>query len=326
MINDLNLGFSSPVFLAPMAGITDKPMRRLVVAQGGGNIVSEMVAINALQRKNPKSFRIADVRDEDYPVVVQLVGGDPAMFAEAARFVLELGASSLDINMGCPVKKIVNNHSGSDLMRNILDAARVIDAVVKATPLKVSVKFRKGWDSNHVNAVEFAKMCEEQGASYLTVHGRTRSDFYSGEADWDIIAAVKSAVRIPVIGNGDVTSPQAAKKMLAHTGVDGVMIGRAALGAPWIIAQTHEYLLNGVEPLPVPIFMIKHTLLTHIKELIAYYGEKLALSVSRKYVCWYCKNLHDARKFRENYVRINNFPDAFQAINDYFDSCEQIKE
>lgn len=310
--------------MAPMAGITDKPMRHLVAGLGGGNIVSEMVAVNALQRRNPKTYKIADVRDEPYPVVVQLVGGDVALFVEAAKLIAELGAYSIDINMGCPVKKIVNNKSGSALMKDMLQAGRIIEAVAGATPLKVSAKFRKGWDNNSVNAVEFAKICENSGAQYVTIHGRTRSEFYSGTADWDIIAEVKAAVKIPVIGNGDVTSAYKAKEMLDYTKADGVMIGRGALGAPWLISQAHDYLNSGKKPKEMPVPQIKEILLTHIKELIAYYGEKLALSISRKYVCWYCKNLHDARKFRENYVKIDNFADAFQAISDYFDNCEQV--
>lgn len=316
------LDFKSRVFLAPMAGITDLPMRRLVSSCGEGVMVSEMVAINALSRRNPKTYRIADVRNEPYPVVVQLVGSDPALFADAAKLVSELGAHSLDINMGCPVRKIVNNKSGSYLMQDMPLAAEIIKNVVKATPLKVSVKFRKGWDHNAVNAVDFAKMCEDCGAAYITVHGRTRSDFYSGTADWDIIAEVKNAVRIPVIGNGDVTSPQKAAEMLDYTGVDGVMIGRAALGNPWIIGRTHQYLENrsvGFAPVPVPV--VKQALLTHIKELEAYYGARLALGLSRKYVCWYCKNFRDARKFRENYVRINEMEAAVAEIHRYFDSC-----
>lgn len=322
MIEDL--GFKSKVFLAPMAGITDRPMRRLVSSFGGGNMVSEMVAVNALQRKNPKSYRIADVREENYPVVVQLVGGDEVLFADAVRLVEELGAASIDINMGCPVKKIVNNHSGSYLMKDMTLAAKIIKEAVRATSLKVSVKFRKGWDLNSVNAVDFAKMCEDCGAAYLTVHGRTRSEFYSGTADWDIIAAVKDAVKIPVVGNGDVTSPQKAAEMLAYTKADAVMIGRAALGCPWIISQTHDYLENTVEPTLLPAAAVKRALLTHIKELIAYYGEKLALSISRKYVCWYCKNCRDARRFRENYLKISDFGDAFAEIDRYFDSQESL--
>lgn len=317
------LNFDSSVFLAPMAGITDKPMRSLVKSFGGGQMVSEMVAINAIQRKNPKSYRIADVHGEPYPVVVQLVGGDEKLFVEAARLIAELGACSLDINMGCPVKKIVNNNSGSYLMKDTEQASKIIKAVVKATSLNVSVKFRKGWDNNSVNAVDFAKMCEDSGASYITVHGRTRSDFYSGAADWDIIAEVKDAVKIPVVGNGDITSAADAQRMIEHTKVDGVMIGRAALGAPWLISQIHNYLETGEEPRPVPISVVKNALLTHIKELTAYYGEKLALSVSRKYVCWYCKNCRDARKFRENYVRIDNFADAYKEIDRYFDSLHE---
>ena len=226
--------------------------------------------------------------------------------------------------MGCPVKKIVNNNSGSALLKDLPLAGKIIESVVRATPLKVSVKFRKGWDNNHVNAVDTARMCEQSGAAYITIHGRTRSDFYSGIADWDCIAEVKNTVKIPVIGNGDVTSPQKAKEMVDYTGVDGVMVGRAALGAPWLINACHCYLENGSLPPEPDVLQTKQILLTHIKELASYYGEKLALPLSRKYVCWYCKNLRDARRFRENYVKIDNFADAFSAIDDYFNNCAKI--
>lgn len=317
------LGFDSNVFLAPMAGITDLPMRKVVSSFGQGNMVSEMVAINALQRKNPKSYRIADVSHEPYPVVVQLVGSDENLFVEAAKLVEELGAFSIDINMGCPVKKIVGNNSGSHLMKDLGQASKIIESLVKSTKLMVSAKFRKGWDNNSVNAVAFAKMCEDSGAAYVTIHGRTRSEFYSGEADWDIIAEVKNAVKIPVVGNGDITSPQKAKEMIDYTKVDGVMIGRASLGNPWLIAQAHDYLNNRVEPQKISIQTTKEILLTHIKELVDYYGEKMALQISRKYVCWYCKNLYDARKFRENFVKINNFQAAIDEVNRYFNSCSE---
>ena len=314
------LDFDSQVFLAPMAGITDRPFRALTASLGGGNIVSEMVAINALERKNPKTCRIADVRDEPYPVVVQLVGGDPVLFADAAKLAADLGAYSLDINMGCPVKKIVNNRSGSALMKDMPTASKIIETVVNATPLKVSVKFRKGWDHEHVNAVEFAKMCEQSGAAYVTVHGRTRSDFYAGKADWDIIAEVKDAVKIPVIANGDVVDCQSADEILRYTKADGLMIGRAALGAPWIIGQVDNYLKTGKLPEKMSVAGIKQILLKHIDGLCEYYGEKTALQLSRKYVCWYCKGLHDAKRFRETYTKINDFDVAFKAIEDYFNS------
>ncbi len=314
--------FTSPVFLAPMAGITDLPMRKLVRSYGPGNMVSEMVAINGLSRKNPKSYKIADVRAEAYPVIVQMVGGEPGLFAQSASFIAELGAASLDINMGCPVKKIVANNSGSYLMTDIDRASEIIKAVVKAVELPVSVKFRKGWDHAHVNVVEFAQMCEECGASWVTVHGRTRSDFYSGKADWEIIAAVKEAVKIPVIGNGDVNTPEAAKKMMEETKVDAVMVGRAALGAPWLISQIHDYLTTGKNPKPIAAGDVKQALLTHIKGLNEYYGEKLALPLSRKYVCWYSKSLREAKRFRERYVRINNWTDALREIEDFFSYAE----
>ena len=314
----LNDKFKSKVFLAPMAGITDLPMRKIVSGFGAGVMYSEMVAINALQRKNPKSYRIADVRNEPYPVVVQLVGGDEALIPDAVKLIEELGAYSIDINMGCPVKKITGNDSGSYLMRDVKKASNIIKQAVKSTNLTVSVKFRKGWDNDNVNAVEFAKMCEDSGAGFITVHGRTRSQGYSGKADWDIIAAVKQAVKIPVIGNGDITSPEKAKEMLEYTKTDGVMIGRAALGSPWLISQIHEYLEKGTLPGETSLETIKETLLNHIKELSDYYGERLGLPISRKHVCWYCKSLHNAKRFRENYMKINNFSDAFNEIEQYF--------
>lgn len=309
------------VFLAPMAGITDKPMRRMVHAKSGGDValISEMVAINALSRKNAKTYRIADVRDEPYPVIVQLVGADEVLFADAAQLAAELGAAGIDINMGCPVRKIITGGAGSALMKNPEQAAKIIKSVKNAVKLSVSVKFRKGWDNNSVNATDFAKMCEASGAEFITVHGRTRAQGYSGTADWNIIKEVKSAVKIPVVGNGDVTSPQSAAEMIKQTGCDGVMIGRAALGAPWLTGEIAKYLKTGSLPQKQPAQEVKNTLLEHISLLTEYYGEKLALALSRKYVCWYSKNFHDAKRFRENYMKINDYQAAVAEINAYFD-------
>ncbi len=315
-------GFDSQVFLAPMAGVTDRPFREILAACGKGNMYAEMAAINALQRKNPKSWQIADVRSENYPVVVQLVGNDAELFAEAAKLVADLGARSLDINMGCPVKKIVNNEAGSALMKDLPRAAKIIETVAKATPLSVSVKFRKGWDNEHVNAVEFAKMCEESGASYITVHGRTRSQGYSGEADWNIIKVVKENVKIPVIGNGDIDSPQKAKQRMEESGVDGVMIGRAVLGNPWLLAQTDEYLRhNKLSSVPT-VSEIKQILLKHLHLLVEYYGEKGGLAISRKHIGWYVKSLYEAKKFREQYTKLNELSVALKLVDDYFSRLE----
>ncbi len=317
------LNFNSNVFLAPMAGITDAPMRKIVHQKCADkvNIVSEMVAINALSRKNAKTYKIADVRDEKYPVIVQLVGSDPDLFADAAKLVAELGASSIDINMGCPVKKIISSGSGSALMKEIKTAEKIIKETVKAVNLKVSVKFRKGWDQNSANAVEFAKMCQDSGASFITVHGRTRAQGYSGIADWETIAEVKNAVSIPVIGNGDICSVETAKQMIQQTGVDAVMVGRAALGNPWLLGQIFDYLEKGIEPTKVDNAEILNTVLKHFELLKAYYDEKLAVALSRKYVCWYSKNFYDAKKFRENYMRINDYDIAVKEIEKYFSSA-----
>lgn len=321
MTNIIDL--KSNVFLAPMAGITDFPFRKLVASKGTANLYSEMVAVNAINRRNPKTYRIADVRNEPYPVIVQLVGNSPALFAEAAKLVAELGAYSLDINMGCPVKKIVGNNAGSALMKNLTLASRIIESTVKATPLKVSVKFRKGWDNSSANAVEFAKMCEDSGASYVTVHGRTRAQGYSGTADWDVIRQVKEAVKIPVIGNGDITSPTDAQQMINQTNVDGVMIGRAALGNPWLLGQIHNFLTTGKVPQKISASELKEALLQQLNDMVDFYGKEMAVAISRKYVCWYSKNLRDAKKFRETYTKIYDYDAAIHSIEDYFTAREE---
>lgn len=317
------IGLRSHVFLAPMAGITDYPFRKLVHSKGEANLYSEMVAVNAINRKNPKTYRIADVRQEPYPVIVQLVGNDAGLFSEAAKLAADLGAYSLDINMGCPVRKIVGNESGSALMKDLSRAAKIIEATVDATPLKVSVKFRKGWDNSSINAVEFAKMCENSGASYITVHGRTRAQGYSGQADWDIIKQVKQAVKIPVIGNGDITSVYLAQKMIDETGVDGVMIGRGALGNPWLLGQTNDYLKCKKEPSKISVQEIRQALLQQLFDMVDFYGKEMAVAISRKYVCWYSKNLRDAKKFRETYTRIYDLDKAIETIENYFSQREQ---
>lgn len=315
------------VFMAPMAGITDQPMRQIVYEKCGHKVifVSEMVAVNALSRKNPKTYQIADVRKEPYPVIVQLEGSDPELFADAAALAVELGAAGIDINMGCPVRKVINGGAGSALMKDPQKAARVIRATVDAVRLPVSVKFRKGWDNNSINAVEFAKMCEDNGAAHIAVHGRTRAQGYSGEADWDIIADVKKAVKIPVIGNGDITSPQKAQEMLNRTGVDAVMIGRAILGAPWLPAKISDYLSAGNIDTEPSISEIKDTVLRHVFLLKQYYGEKLAVSLSRKYACWYSKNLCDAKRFREHYMTIDSYDEATLALQNYFEKAQWEK-
>ena len=277
-------GSASKVFMAPMAGITDQAFRTVVYECGGKNLISEMVAVNAIQYKNPKSYAIADVGNEPYPVTVQLVGNDPALFGDAAKLVADLGAAAIDINMGCPVKKIVNNRSGSALMTDLPRAAAIIEATVKATTLPVSVKFRKGWDNNHINAVEFAMMCEQSGATKIAVHGRT----------------------------------QKAEQMLKQTGVDGVMIGRALLGNPWLLGNVDAYLTSGRPSFVPSVADIKNMLKRHLQLLIQYYGEKGGIAISRKHVSWYVKGLYEAKSFREQYTKLNTLAEIEDLTENYF--------
>ncbi len=300
-----------------MAGITDKPTRNLIASFGSGIMFSEMVAINAISFKNQKSLAIADVRDEPYDVIVQLMGNNPQLFADVIPAIEDLGAKSIDINMGCPAKKIVNNNSGSCLMKDIKNAQQIIQKAKKATNLDLSIKFRLGWDDNSKNYLEFGKMAEGEGVSFITMHGRTRSQFYAGTADWDAIKELKENISIPVIGNGDIDSPQFAKSMLECSNVDGLMIGRATLGQPWLIKDVDDYINKGIVNPEKTIFEIKQILLTHLKGLIDYYGEYQGLRIARKYVGWYSKSMKNAKKFREEFMKITTLSMALEKIEEF---------
>ncbi len=289
----------NPVISAPMAGITDKSFRILAKEAGCSLVCTEMVSDQALLYGNPKTCSLLDVTGEDGPVCMQVFGSDPGYMAGAAEIVESRGAWLIDINMGCPTPKIVKNGEGSALMKEPEKAAGIIRAIVRAVKAPVTVKMRKGWDESTVNAVDLACLAENAGAAAVTVHGRTRSQFYSGKADWGIIASVKRAVNIPVIGNGDIWTPADALRMLEQTGCDGIMIGRAALGNPWIFRQTVHYLKTG-ELIPGPSAGERAAMaLRHFGLLVDNKGETAAVREMRKHAAWYMKSLRGAARLRE---------------------------
>lgn len=294
------------VVAAPMAGVTDKAFRILAKEAGCGLVCTEMVSDQALLYGNPKTLKLTDTSKEVPPVCVQIFGSQPGYMARAAQIAEERGAAVIDINMGCPTPKIVKNGEGAALMRDPAKAARIVKEVAGAVSVPVTVKMRKGWDEGSVNAVEVALRVEEAGAKAITVHGRTRAQFYSGRADWRIIAEVKKAVSVPVIGNGDIWQPQDALAMLDQTGCDGVMIGRAALGNPWIFSRTVHYLKTG-EILPEPSLKERvYTALRHAGLLVEFKGEKTAVLEMRKHASWYIKGVRGAAAAREKIVRIKS--------------------
>ncbi len=293
-----NVNLQNNVILAPMAGVTDLPFRLLCKEQGVGLLCMEMVSAKAILYKNKNTQDLMKIEPEERPVSLQLFGSDPHIMSEIAKQIEERPFEILDINMGCPVAKVVNNGEGSALMKNPKLVGEIVSAVVRAIEKPVTVKIRKGFDAEHVNAVEIAKIIEDSGAAAVAVHGRTRQQFYSGTADWDIIRQVKEAVSIPVIGNGDVDSPQRAKALVEQTGCDGIMIGRAAQGNPWIFREICHYLDTG-DLLPRPDFdEIKQMILRHAELQLKYKGEYTGIREMRKHVSWYITGFPGAAKLR----------------------------
>ncbi len=289
----------NPVISAPMAGVTDRAFRILAKEAGCGLVYTEMVSDQALIYGNSKTDIILNINNEKGPVSVQIFGSDPHYMEQAAALVAKKSPEIIDINMGCPTPKIVKNGEGAALMKNPKLALDIVKAVVTTVNIPVTVKIRMGWDEDHINAVEMAVMLENAGVSAIAVHGRTREQFYSGKARWDIISQVKKAVSVPVIGNGDITKPEDAKRMLEETGCDGVMVGRAAMGNPWIFKRIIHYLeTNVILPLPNPEERV-NTALRHLELLTQYKGEHIGVREMRKHAAWYLKGLPKAARLRQ---------------------------
>ena len=289
-----------PVILAPMTGVTDLPFRTLVKRYGAGLTVTEMIASEAMIRETRQSLQKAAWHPSEEPVSMQLAGCEPGRMAEAAKLNEQKGAAIIDINMGCPVKKVVNGHAGSSLMRDLPLAAQLIRATVKAVNLPVTLKMRMGWDHNSLNAPELARIAEGEGVRLITVHGRTRCQLYSGSADWTFVRSVKDAVKLPVIVNGDICSIDDAKAALAQSGADGVMIGRGAYGKPWLIGQVMAALTGQSVPAD-PTLQEQHALVTeHYALMLGLYGELNGVNIARKHLGWYTKGLHDSAVFRNS--------------------------
>lgn len=308
----------SPVILAPMAGVTDLPFRLLCKRKGAGLLCMEMVSAKAIYYHNRNTEELLKTHPEEVPVSLQLFGSQPELMAEMAKRIEERPFSILDINMGCPVPKVVNNGEGSALMKNPRLAGEIMTAVVKAVKKPVTVKIRKGFDEEHVNAVEMAKIAEDCGVAAIAVHGRTREQYYSGSADWDIIRRVKEAVSIPVIGNGDVKDPESAKALLEETGCDGIMIGRAARGNPWIFKQIDDCLSKGTMPEPVSKEEIRRTILEHGELMTEYKGEYIAVREMRKHVSWYTAGMPDSARFRGRINEMETMEELKESVNALF--------
>ncbi|CAN4266849.1 COG0042 tRNA-dihydrouridine synthase [Methylophilaceae bacterium] len=304
--------------VAPMAGVTDRPFRQLCKKLGAGLAVSEMVTSNSLLYGSEKTLRRANHAGEVDPISVQIAGADPKMMAEAAKHNVDNGAQIIDINMGCPAKKICNVMAGSALLKDEPLVAQILKAVVGAVNVPVTLKIRTGWDKNNRNAIEIAKMAQDIGVQALAMHGRTRACLYMGDAEYDTIAAVKQAIHIPLIANGDITTPEKAKYVLDYTGADAVMVGRAAQGRPWIFREIEYFLKTGEYMLPPTVEEIHTVMLEHLHDLYSFYGDLAGMRVARKHISWYTKGLAGSASFRHNMNTLQTIDLQLGAINDFF--------
>ncbi len=317
---------ANPLILAPMAGVTDLPYRQLCRRMGAGMTVSEMVSSNALLWKNEKTLRRIDHKGEASPRAVQIAGNDPQMMAAAARFNVEHGAQIIDINMGCPAKKVCKAQSGSALLRDEPLVARILDAVVNAVEIPVTLKIRTGWDLDSRNAETIAQIAEQAGIQALTIHGRTRACRFSGEAEYSTITAVKRRIGIPVIANGDISTPQKAKRVLEQTGADAVMIGRAAMGRPWIFREINHFLATSEELPPPEISEIREIMLDHLTNLYDFYGEYSGVRFARKHIAWYTKGQPEGALFRKIINQIESAEEQRAEAKLFFDHLQTMKE
>ena len=308
----------NPVLLAPMSGVTDMPYRRLAKKNGAGLVISEMIASQAMIYANRKTMKMATNCAEEFPMAVQLAGCDPELMAEAARLNADQGAAIIDINMGCPVKKVTKGHAGSALMRDEKLAGDIVSAVVKAVDLPVTLKMRTGWDDDSRNAPKLAKIAEDAGVQMITVHGRTRCQFYKGKADWSFIRNVKKAVRLPVVGNGDVTTVHDAQTLLEKSGADGVMVGRGSYGRPWFLGQIVHFLETGEIP-PDPDLSIQfQTVMEHYEHVLEHHGIQRGVRIARKHIGWYSKGLPGSADFRGKINAVDDAGTAKQMITDFY--------
>lgn len=301
-----------------MAGVTDRPFRQLCKKMGAGLAVSEMVTSNSLLYGSAKTLRRANHEGEVEPKSVQIAGADPKMLAEAAKYNVDNGAQIIDINMGCPAKKVCNVMAGSALLKDEPLVAQILEAVVKAVNVPVTLKTRTGWDKQNKNVLTVARIAESAGIQALTIHGRTRACLYTGHAEYDTIAEVKSRISIPVIANGDITSPEKAKLVLDKTGADAVMIGRAAQGRPWIFREIEHYLKTGNHLPPPEVAEIHQVLLDHLADLYGFYGEITGVRVARKHISWYTKGLVGSAHFRHAMNQLPTVEEQLTAVNDFF--------